>query len=388
MIYRDRSRTMCTAGTSRGARPAMKALVGFVVIVVATLGLAAIGHADTLQVTKQGTGSGVVTANVGSLSCGTSCTATVSNATLVTLTARASAGSRFLRWDGACASSATTCAVTVTGTVAVTAVFRQADIDFNGDGLADVAIHRPGQGDWFVGLSTGTSFNIIRFAVSLGNRGRDRERIFLGDFTGDGRTDVAIHDHATGDWFVGRSTGTEFVVARWATGFGNRGQNAENVLVGDFNGDGLADVAIHDRGTGDWFVGLSTGTEFAFTRWLTGFGNRGTGRESVFVGDFTGDGRTDVAIHDRQTGAWWIGRSTGTSFALEPWASNFGTGGQAERIFIGDFTGDGRVDVAVQDTRSGNWWVGRSTGAGFAIEPWVSGFGTLGAAEDIVAGSR
>jgi phenylpyruvate tautomerase PptA (4-oxalocrotonate tautomerase family) len=347
----------------------------------AVLVLAATAQAATLQVTKEGTGSGTVVGNAGTPDCGTNCTVTVSDGTSLTLTARASAGSTFVEWAGACtpAGENPTCTLTATGTVAVTAVFRQADFDFNGDGLADVAIHLPRRGEWFVGLSTGSAFSVSRFAVSFGNRGRDRERIFLGDFTGDGLTDVAVHDAATGDWFVGRSTGTGFAVEHWAAGFGNRGHNLEHVLVGDFDGDGRADVAIHDRRTGDWFVGRSTGTAFAFSRWLTGFGNRGTGRESVFVGDFTGDGRSDLAIHDHATGHWFVARSTGTAFVIELWASNFGNRGRGrERIYVGDFTGDGRTDVAIHDHATGQWFVGRSTGSAFVVELWAVNFGNRG----------
>ncbi len=56
-------------------------------------------------------------------------------------------------------------------------------------------------------------------------------------------------------------------------------------------------------------------------RVVTNFGNHGSGVEEVFVGDFTGDGRADIAIHDRQTGDWFVGRSTGTSFVVTQWAT-------------------------------------------------------------------
>jgi hypothetical protein len=101
----------------------------------------------------------------------------------------------------------------------------------------------------------------------------------------------------------------------------------------------------------------------------------------------TGDGKADVAIHNRQTGAWWIGRSTGTNFAIELWAAGFGNrGAPREEAFVGDFTGDGRADAAIHDRVTGDWFVGRSTGASFAVEAWVSGFGNMGDTEDVFAG--
>jgi glucose/arabinose dehydrogenase/phenylpyruvate tautomerase PptA (4-oxalocrotonate tautomerase family) len=261
--------------------------------------------------------------------------------------------------------------------------------DFTGDGRADVAIHDRLTGDWYVGVSTGTGFRIEPWANRFGNRGNVVEEVLVGDFTGDGKADVAIHDKQTGDWFVGVSTGTGFRIEHWAGGFGNRGDAVERVLTGDFTGDGKADVAIHDTQTGDWFVGVSTGTGFRIEHWGTGFGNRGEQVEEVLVGDFTGDGKADVVIHDTQTGDWFVGVSTGTGFRIEHWSSRFGNrGGDVEEAFVGDYTGDGKADVAIHNTRTGEWYVGVSTGTGFRIEPWGDRFGNRGEGVESTFGGR
>jgi subtilisin family serine protease len=261
------------------------------------------------------------------------------------------------------------------------------ETDFNGDGLADVVIHDRESGEWYVGLSTGSTFLADRWASRFGNRGDTRERALVADFTGDGRTDVAIHDHGTGNWYVGRATNGRFGVEPWATSFGNRGLDRENALVGDFSGDGRADIALHDRATGDWFVGRSTGASFAIARWASSFGNRGPAFEETYAADFTGDGQADVAVHDRQTGAWWIGRSTGTSFVIERWAINFGDRGRdTEDVFVADFTGDGRADVAIHDRETGAWYIGTSTGTSFAVSAWALDFGNRGVREEALVG--
>jgi hypothetical protein len=251
--------------------------------------------------------------------------------------------------------------------------------DFTGDGRADVAVHDRRSGEWFIGRSTGTSFAVERWATGFGNRGRDAEEILVADFTGDGKADVAIHDRETGAWHVASSTGSGFAIEHWAAGFGNRGRDAEEVLVGDFTGDGKADVAIHDRRTGDWYVGRSTGGGFTIAHWARSFGTRGPDVEETLVGDFTGDGKADVAIHDRRTGDWYVGRSTGSAFVIEAWAGHFGDRGpDAEEVFVADFTGDGKADVAIHDRRTGDWYVAVSTGSGFEISPWGTGFGNRG----------
>ncbi len=63
----------------------------------------------------------------------------------------------------------------------------------------------------------------------------------IGDFTGDRKTDIASFDRTTGQVSVATSNGTAFVGARiWNSTFAGLGGP---ILVGDFNGDGVDDIA-------------------------------------------------------------------------------------------------------------------------------------------------
>jgi predicted carbohydrate-binding protein with CBM5 and CBM33 domain len=76
-----------------------------------------------LTVTKSGTGSGTVTASAGGINCGTVCSAQISSAVTVTLTATAASGSTFAGWSGACTGTAATCTVAMTQARTVNAAF-------------------------------------------------------------------------------------------------------------------------------------------------------------------------------------------------------------------------------------------------------------------------
>ena len=77
-----------------------------------------------LTVTTAGTGSGTVSSSPAGITCGTTCSATYSPGTALTLTAAAATGSTFTGWSGACTGTGS-CGMTLTSGTNVTATFSQ-----------------------------------------------------------------------------------------------------------------------------------------------------------------------------------------------------------------------------------------------------------------------
>ena len=179
-----------------------------------------------------------------------------------------------------------------------------------------------------------------------------------------------------------------------ATWYYDLGTHGEELVTGDFNGDGRTDVAELARGgtagtpAGHVRVALSTGTSFAAaTLWDDDFA---PGGEVVRVGDANGDGRDDLIAFARNALGWdargevYVALSTGTGFGPETeWHDYFCIGD--ETPVVGDFNGDGRDDIAtlVGDTKDppgiNDVYVALSTGASFGeSEQWHDWFGTNG----------
>jgi hypothetical protein len=119
---------------------------------------------------------------------------------------------------------------------------------------------------------------------------------------------------------------------------------AGEIGIGDFNGDGILDLAAADDGGITVFPGNGDGT---FT--TGGTYAAGITPYSLAVGDFNKDGKLDVAVADFNNDALCIllGNGDGTLQA----AATYPTGRNPLSTIVGDFNGDGNLDVAVANTR-------------------------------------
>jgi hypothetical protein len=172
----------------------------------------------------------------------------------------------------------------------------------------------------------------------------------------------------SGQWWVSLSNGsnafTSSLFATWSSS-----TTWVDVLTGDFNGDGRTDIAARDANTGAWWVGLSTGSSFTTSLWT--IWNTAATWVDVQVGDFTGDGKADIVGRVLQTGQWWVAQSTGSSFTNSLWATWSASATWAD-VKVGDFNGDGKADITGRWLQGGSWWTGVSTGSSFTTSMWAA----------------
>lgn len=239
--------------------------------------------------------------------------------------------------------------------------------DVNGDGRTDF-LGFTSSGQWYIGLSTGTGIHVVYGGGW--NTSAEWKEIFFGDFNGDGRLDGGGL-HQTGSVYIAQSTGAG-LQHLWGAYLGNTSAIGA-VLTGDFNGDRREDLVTLSQ-TGTWSVhfanGASSGALFTSRTAATGWTAYSNWR-NLLVGDFNGDGRADVA-GQYWNGQWYIGlangASSGASFTLYV-GSLWSSPSNLRTVFVADVDRDGRSDI-VGVTQDGAWNVMRLAGSSFVSSPW------------------
>jgi hypothetical protein len=126
------------------------------------------------------------------------------------------------------------------------------------------------------------------------------------------------------------------------------GTEPRSVMVGDFNGDERADLAVANQGTSDISIFLATGTAQLFQ--AAGRIAAGPGPTSVTSGDVNGDGHSDLATANADSGnvSLLLGYGDGSFGAPQPIAAGSSPGS----VVAVDLNADGRTDLVVTNPSS------------------------------------
>jgi Bacterial Ig-like domain (group 3)/FG-GAP-like repeat len=155
-----------------------------------------------------------------------------------------------------------------------------------------------------------------------------------------------------------------------ATTFGFQSSNltvaglASAVRVGDFNGDGIPDLAVGGVSSGTIVIYLANG-DGTFTAGTT----LQTGASTLVVADFNGDGIQDIAAISplSYSGVVYLGKGDGTFAA--PINMPQDTGGPFSMV-SGDFNNDGIPDLALANESAGTATILLGNGDGtFTVAP-------------------
>lgn len=218
--------------------------------------------------------------------------------------------------------------------------------DLNGDGVLDVVTQSSStsiQMQVFLGKGDG-SFNAAA-SLKAYSAGASVSTVSLGDFNNDGILDVASLYSSLNSVLInlGKGDGTFYSSQSYATS-----SNAFGMDVGDFNGDGKVDLVV--AGSADYSIHLGDGAGHFGTRSTFTSGNT---EYSISVADINNDGNDDLVSWNsgfgNGGGGIYLGRGNG-SFQTR---KNFSADSGMTKVSLGDFNGDSVVDILAIDPGNG-----------------------------------
>lgn len=239
--------------------------------------------------------------------------------------------------------------------------------DFNHDGKTDIAmVVPPGQAD----MNNAIGGDKLAVMISGGNgvftalpriitSDIEAVQVVSGDFNGDGIIDLAT----SGQRIVSTDSGgfitqiESLISVHFGAGNGQfttpflthiSGDYALSIASGDFNSDGKSDLAVGSKGAVQLLTSKGDGT-FDFPAIFAT-----TSPTHVATPDLNGDGRPDIV--------WLNSKASTAQFALSNGKGKFlpsqtlanAAGGTAETLFAGDINGDGKIDLILGPNAAGN----------------------------------
>jgi Papain family cysteine protease/FG-GAP-like repeat len=257
--------------------------------------------------------------------------------------------------------------------------------DFDGDGRADVLFYYPGDKNWWLGRFTGgqLAWSLVGNTTGFGQIW-DGRPFWIGNFTSAGKSEVLFYYPGDQNWWLGSWNGNElaWTLADNTAGFGQVG-DGRPIWIGDFDGDGRADVLFYYPGDKNWWLGRFTGSQINWTLAgkTSGFGQVWDGRP-FWINKFSVPNKAEVLFYYPGDKNWWLGTFNGATFDwnLADNTAGFGQVGDGRPIWTADFTGDGRADVLFYYPGDMNWWLGTFAGTQLSwnLADNTAGFGQVG----------
>jgi hypothetical protein len=124
--------------------------------------------------------------------------------------------------------------------------------DFDNDGIDELVIFRPSDGNWYI-------YNYARNDFQITHWGSDGDVPMARDFDGDGKADIAVYRPSNNSWYIYGSLEHNVIIR-------NFGIAGDIPVTADFDRDGVTDIAVFRPRNGTWYINRSSDNSSYSTR--------------------------------------------------------------------------------------------------------------------------
>lgn len=171
--------------------------------------------------------------------------------------------------------------------------------------------------------------------------GTSTDEPLLGDWDGDGRANVGIRRPARQQFRLRTKAGTTRIVF---------GEAADRGVSGDWDGDGRFEIGVRRAGTNTFLLRAADGTVTTVALGAVG--------DLAVTGDWDGDGITDVGVYDQATATYTLRIVDEEGVA---WLASVPFGQAGDLPVTGDWDGNLRTDVGVWNPQTARFDQRRAT---------------------------
>jgi hypothetical protein len=326
-------------------------------------------QASGLNVSKSGSGTGTVKSSPAGINCGSDCKESFAAGTSVKLTATPATGSVFSGWsDGLCGQTSS-CAVTVSGSTSVMAIF-----DAAVPAAAKIGLYRPSTGEFFLDRNGNGKWDGCTVDACFKWLVQSGALPIAGNWDGGDTAHIGTFTAADGKWYLDRNGNGKWdgcKVDICIASFGLPGEipvvgypkDSNNPLGGIFRSAVVTKVngknTVTDKGI--WHFDTNRngvydgcGVDTCFAK----FGNPG---DIAILGDWNGSGGDKLGFFDPDGPSWnldYNGNGVWDGCSVDRCYSGFGQ--KTDLPVAGDWNGTGKGRIGVFRPSTGQWFLDKN----------------------------
>lgn len=245
--------------------------------------------------------------------------------------------------------------------------------DYNGDGKTDILMRNINTGQLAVWFMNGSTFVSDAILSQVSNAAGGWEAVGISDLNG-----IVSENINTGQMALWSMNGTAYMSDAVLTQTHNYAGGWRVVATGDFNSDGHIDILLENINTGQLAVWFMNGATFISDTVLSQVSNYAGGWRIGGTGDFNADGQTDILLQNINTGqiaVWFMNGTTFVSDLVLPNVTNAAGGWRV--VGTGDYNGDGKPDILLQNINDGKlavWFMNGTTYMSDTVLPQITNY--------------